>query len=118
MLPGDIRQFGRYPGCMTTPAAPAPTLTIATDKASYAPGDMITLTATYADSTTASITVSVTASAVDAASNKVSANTSFQVVTSAPAPMTVTVTDDHNDLWTQQSASAGSVVFTTSAPSS
>jgi hypothetical protein len=94
-----------------------PSLTLSTDAQSYAPGQTITLTAQYADVNTVQFTVNVTATATDAAGNAVNANTQFQVVTQAPVPMTVTVSDDHNDVWTQVSDNgAGTVVFSTSAP--
>lgn len=95
-----------------------PTLAIATDKTVYAPGETVTLTATYSDETGSSFTVNVAAAAADAASppNTANATASFMVQTSAPALMTITVTDDHSDVWSQVSNVPGSATFTTAAP--
>jgi len=95
-----------------------PTLSIATDKLVYAPGELVTLTATYSDEMGSMFTVNVAATAADAASppNTAAASTSFAVQTSAPALMTVTVTDDHSDVWTEVSNVPGSASFTTAAP--
>lgn len=102
---------------MTTPAAP--TLSVSTDKPSYNAGDTVTLTAVFTDSQTETLTVTVTSTATDAAGNSVSASTSFSSVLTAPQPMTVSVTDDHDDTYVQISDNgAGTVVFTTTAPSS
>ena len=96
-----------------------PSLSIATDKAVYAPGETVTLTATYTDEQGSAFTVNVAAAAADAASppNTANASTSFAVQTSAPALMTVTVTDDHSDMWSQVSSVPGLATFTTAAPS-
>jgi hypothetical protein len=102
---------------MTTPTPP--TLTIATDKPSYAPGETITLTCSYSDETGATFTVNVTADATDAATppNTATAATSFAVNATSSVLMTITVTDTAADSWTQQSNVPGTAVFTTVAPS-
>lgn len=102
---------------MTTPVAP--TLTIATDQASYTPGQTVTLTATYTDPNGQAFTVTVTAAAADSNDppNTVTAQTSFQVVSPATELMEVAVTDSANDTWTQVSDVPGTAVFTTTAPS-
>jgi hypothetical protein len=106
---------------VTTPTPPvAPTLTIATDSPSYAPGDVITLTASYTDENGTSFPVEVTAVAADSAAppNTATATTTFQVVTPAGALMAVTVTDDAGDAWTPSGTPViGTSVFTTTAPS-
>jgi hypothetical protein len=95
----------------------APTLTVSTDKPSYRPGETVVLTASFTDDNTQTLTVIVSATATDAAGQTASANTSFTTVVSAPAPMTVAVTDDHSDTYTQVSDNgAGTVVFNTTAP--
>ena len=96
-----------------------PTLSIATDKPVYSPGELVTLTATYSDEQGASFTVNVAAAAADAASppNTANATTSFAVQTSAPALMAVTVTDDHADTWAEVSNVPGTAILTTAAPS-
>jgi hypothetical protein len=105
---------------MTSPTPP--TLTIATDQAAYAPGDLVTLTATYTDPNGQSFPVTVTAAAADDNSppNTVTAQTTFTVNAAAiPAElMEVAVTDSADDTWTQISDAPGTAVFTTTAPSS
>lgn len=101
---------------MTTPSSP--TLSASTDKASYAPGEVVTLTAIFSDTNTQTLTVTVTAQATDAAGNVASATTQFNSVITAPEPMTVTASDDHGDVYTQVADDgAGTVVFQTTAPS-
>ena len=102
---------------MTTPTPP--TLTIATDRPSYSPGDTITLTCSYTDENGTSFPVTVTADAADNATppNTASATTTFSVVTAAGELMTVTVSDTASDSWTQVSNVIGTAVFTTPAPS-
>lgn len=96
---------------------PNPTLSVTTDKASYAAGEAVVLTAVFTDDQTETLTVVVSANATDAGGNSVSANTSFTSVVTAPQPMTVAVTDDHSDTYTQVSDNgAGTVVFSTTAP--
>jgi hypothetical protein len=105
---------------MTTPAPTAPTLTIATDRPSYAPGDTVTLTASYTDENGTSFPVTITANAADSATppnTAPPATTTFQVITAAGELMTVTVTDTASDVWTQVSNVIGTAVFTTTAPS-
>jgi hypothetical protein len=104
---------------MTTPAPVAPTLTITTDQAIYAPGDTVTLTATYVDANGTLITIGVAAQAVDnnTPPNTATAATSFQVGIAAEE-MTVTVTDTAGDVYAPVPASTvlGTAVFTTTAP--
>lgn len=103
---------------MTTPVPP--TLTIATDKPSYAPGDTVTLTASYTDANGVSFPVEVTAVAADAETppNTATATTTFQVVTAAGGLMTVTATDNAGDTWVPSGTPViGTAVLTTRAPS-
>ena len=98
---------------MTPPApAVAPTLTLAADKATYSVGDVLTLTATYSDSTSAPVTLSIVASATDAAGNSINADLSVTVNTSEQQPMTIGVTDNFGDAYTQVSNAAGVAVLT------
>jgi predicted carbohydrate-binding protein with CBM5 and CBM33 domain len=103
---------------MTTPAPIAPTLSIATAQPVYQPGDTVTLTATYVDSNgvTAVVTVNATATDTNTPPNTASASTTFQVG-QASEEMAVSVTDTANDVYTQTSATLGTAVFTTTAPS-
>lgn len=102
---------------MTTPAPP--TLTIATDQPSYAPGATVTLTASYTDDNGTSFPVTVNATATDSNDppNTATASTTFSVTTAAGELMTVTVTDSAGDAYTQVSDVIGTAVFTTTAPS-
>ena len=104
-------------GTMTNPTPP--TLTIATDQAAYAPGDLVTLTATYTDPNGQSFPVTVTAAAADSDTppNTVTAQTTFTVNAAASELMEVAVTDSADDTWTQISDVPGTAVFTTTAPS-
>lgn len=96
-----------------------PTLSVSTDKPSYTAGEQVTLTAIFTDDQTETLTVNVTSTATDANGQAVSAVTSFTSVITAPQPMTVAVTDDHGDVYTQVSDNgSGTVVFQTTAPSS
>jgi hypothetical protein len=101
---------------MTNPTPP--TLTIATDQPAYAPGDLVTLTATYTDPNGTSFPVTVTAAAADDNDppNTVTAQTTFTVNPPATELMEVAVTDSANDTWTQVSDVPGTAVFTTTAP--
>jgi hypothetical protein len=102
---------------MSTPVAP--TLTIAFNQPSYSPGDPVTLTGTYTDENGTSFPVTATMEVTDAATppNTASAQATFQVVTAAGQTMTATVTDTAGDLYTLVSNAAGTVIFTTTAPS-
>ena len=98
---------------MTTPAPVTPTLSIAADKPVYNVGDVLTLTAEYSDASVAAVTLSITASAQDAAGNVVTAEVDVQVNTQAQQPMTIGVSDSFGDSYTQVSNDAGVAVLTT-----
>jgi hypothetical protein len=97
---------------MSTPAPVTPTLSIATDKTVYNVGDVLTLTADYSDSTSAPVTLSITASASDAAGNTVNAEVSVTVNTAEQEPMTIGVTDSFGDQYSVVSNAAGVAVLT------
>jgi hypothetical protein len=104
---------------MTTPAPTAPTLSISFDKAIYAPGDVVTCTATYVDSNGVLATVNATANATDANTppNTATALGSFQVG-QASELMTVTITDTATDVYAVEGTPViGTTVLTTTAPS-
>jgi hypothetical protein len=102
---------------MTTPVPP--TLTIAFDQPSYPPGAPVTLTGTYTDQNGTSFPVTATMEVTDDATppNTASAEATFQVVTAAGQTMTATVTDTAGDVYNLVSNVAGTVIFTTTAPS-
>jgi hypothetical protein len=96
---------------MTTPAPVTPTLSLATDKATYSVGDPITVTATYSDSTVAPVQLSITASATDPAGNTVNAEVSVTVNTAEQQAMTIGITDSFGDQYTVVSNAAGVAVL-------
>jgi hypothetical protein len=99
---------------MTTPApAVTPTLSITTDKTVYNVGDVLTLTADYSDSSTAPVTLNITASASDAAGNTVNAEVSVTVNTAEQQPMTIGASDSFSDSYSIVSNAAGVAVLTT-----
>jgi len=98
---------------MTTPAPAAPTLSLAADKETYNVGDVLTLTAAYSDSSATPVTLTVTASATDAAGNTVNADISVTVNTTEQQPMTIGASDTFGDQYVVQSNAAGVAVLTT-----
>ena len=96
---------------MTAPVTP--TLSLASDKQTYNVGDVLTLTATYSDASVAPMTLTINASATDSAGNTVTADATVTVNTQAQQPMTVGVSDNFNDTYTQVSNAAGVAVLTT-----
>jgi hypothetical protein len=104
---------------MTTPTPPAstPTLTLATDATSYVVGQVLTLTATYADTQSQPSTLTISVTATDTLGNTVSATDSVTVVQQVSEQMTVVPTDSFNDTYTAQSNTVtngtGTAVFTT-----
>jgi hypothetical protein len=101
---------------MSTPSAP-PTLTLATDAASYVAGQTLTLTATYADSQAAPATLTITATATDAQNNSVTATADVTVVQQASEQMDVEATDTFGDTYAVSSNTlsngTGTAVLTT-----
>ena len=87
----------------------APTISASLDKASYAKGDNVTLTVTYADADqeTLSITVTVT----DASGN----TTGSVPVTAVVDPLTLEVDDPSGRVWTKVSDNGSVAVFKTTA---
>ena len=98
---------------MTTPAPVTPTLDIATDKAVYNVGDLLTLTARYSDSSVNTMSLTITASATDAAGNTVTATTTATVNTATQQPMTIGCSDTANDSYVVVSNEGGVAVLTT-----
>jgi len=99
---------------MTTPVQTVtPTLELATDKQVYDIGDLLTLTATYSDGSVAPVTLSITASASDAAGNVVTAEIDVTVNTQVQQPMQVGVSDSSGQQYTLVSNEAGVAVLTT-----
>lgn len=99
---------------MTTPVpSVTPTLSIATDKSTYAVGDTLTLDATYSDASVAPMTLTITASATDAAGNTVTAETTATVNTQTQQPMQIGVSDSFGDSYVVVSNAAGKATLTT-----
>lgn len=98
---------------MTTPAPVTPTLSISADKATYAVGDVLTLTADYSDASVNAMTLSITASATDSAGNTVTAETSVTVNTSEQQVMSIGVSDSFSDTYSVVSNAGGIAVLTT-----
>lgn len=100
---------------MTTPTPPAvsPTLSITTDAEVYNVNDLLTVTAQYSDASASPMTLTISATATDAAGNTVSATTTATVNTTEQQPMQVGVDDSFGDSYTQVSNAAGTAVFTT-----
>ncbi len=98
-------------GARKTTAKPgvAPTVTALLDKATYAPGDPVTLTVTYgdADNTSSSVTVTVT----DAEGNTGTA----QVVLSVVDAVSLAVSDDGGRAWVKIADNGSVASFTTTA---
>jgi hypothetical protein len=95
---------------MTTPASPI-TVSVATDQASYVPGQAITATVTYTDSSTVTDTLTVTATVTDSSGNTATGSASASVVVAADVN-DVAVADNFGDTYTQLSNANGTAVFT------
>jgi predicted carbohydrate-binding protein with CBM5 and CBM33 domain len=98
---------------MTTPAPVTPTLSIAADKATYNVGDVLTLTASYSDASVSPMTLTINASATDAAGNTVTASTEVTVNTQTQQAMNIGVSDSAGDQYVLVSNDAGVAVLTT-----
>lgn len=98
---------------MSTPTPVTPTLALTTDAPVYNVGDTLTLTAVYSDASSAPLTLTISATAVDANGVSVSATTTATVNTAAQLPMTVTPSDSFSDTYAEVSNAAGTAVFTT-----
>lgn len=96
---------------MTTPAAP-PAPVVTTDKASYNPGDPITVTVDYTDPANPGTTLTVTATVTNADGTTASSNAAVQVGGAPANPLPVSVTDSFGDAYTQTSNQPGTAVFT------
>lgn len=102
---------------MTTPAPVTPTLSVSADKSVYNVGDVLTLTADYSDSSTSPVTLSITASASDAAGNTVNAEVSVTVNTAEQQAMTIGASDSFGDSYSIVSNAGGVAVLTTTIAS-
>jgi hypothetical protein len=103
---------------MSTPAQ-GPTLNVSADKASYAPGDTLTLTVVYSDSNSVAQDLTVTVTGSDAGGASVQATTTVQVITEGtPGPMDISATDSFGDTYAVQSndGSSTAVLTTTVNP--
>jgi hypothetical protein len=99
---------------MTTPTTPVAVLTLTTDKQTYAPDDVLTLTAVYSDPEQGSQTLTITGTATDAQGNSVNATATVSVISTTDEPMTVTASDSFGDTYATSSDDGKStVVFTT-----
>ena len=98
---------------MSSPTPVSPTLALATDAPVYNVGDVLTLTATYTDASSAPLTLTINATATDANGVSVSASTTATVNTGVQLPMTVVPSDSFSDAYSEVSNDAGTAVFTT-----
>lgn len=98
---------------MTTPAPVTPTLSIATDKTVYNVGEVLTLTAHYTDASVNPVTLTINASATDAAGNTVPASITVTVNTQTQQAMTIGCSDSFGDSYSIVSNDAGVAVLTT-----
>lgn len=96
---------------MTTPTAPAAPV-VTTDKASYAPGDPITVTVEYTDPDNPGTTVTVTATVTNPDGTTATGTAQVQVGAAPASPLPVSVTDSLGGVYTQTSNQAGTAVFT------
>lgn len=86
---------------------PAPTVSLTTDKPTYAPGALITATVVYAAPAGSSWTI--TGTATDAQGNQATA------IVQISDPVTVKVTDSSNRVYTKISDNGSTAVFTATA---
>lgn len=95
---------------MTTPDPSAPVVT--TDKASYQPGDPITVTVEYTDPANPGTTLTITAVVTNGDGSTSTGTASVQVGAAPANPLPVSVTDSFGDSYVQASNEAGTAVFT------
>lgn len=95
---------------MTTPAAPA--VTVSTDKTAYNSGDPITVTVEYPDAGSAGTTLTVTAVVTNSDGTTATGTAEVQVGAVAAVALPVSVTDSFGSSYTQQSNEPGTAVFT------
>jgi mevalonate kinase len=102
---------------MTTPPAGTPTLSLATDADSYIAGQLLTLTASYADSQSNPVTLTISSTMTDADGNTASASVDVTVVEQASESMDGTPTDNFGDTYTEVSNTlsngTGTAIYTT-----
>jgi len=96
---------------LTTPTPPAAPV-VTTDKASYSPGDPITITVEYVDPSNPGTTLTVTAVVTNPDGSSSTGTASVQVGAAPANPLPVSVTDSFGDTYTQTSNDAGTAVFT------
>lgn len=95
---------------MTTPTAPA--VTVSTDQTSYAVGDTITVTVDYTDPGNPGTTLTVTATVTNSDGTTSTGTAEVQVGATAAVALPVAVTDSFGDTYTQSSNVPGTAVFT------
>jgi hypothetical protein len=101
---------------LTTPAPAADTVTVTTDKSSYAVGDPITVTVEYTDPANPGTALTVTATVTNG-DGSTSTGTVAVTVGGTPAqPLPVAVSDSFGTAYTQQSSEAGTAVFAGTVP--
>jgi hypothetical protein len=96
---------------LTTPTPPAAPV-VTTDKASYSPGDPITVTVEYTDPANPGTTLTITAVVTNGDGTTSTGTASVQVGAAPANPLPVAVTDSFGDNYTQTSNDAGTAVFT------
>lgn len=85
---------------------PAPTVSASLNKATYVPGEVMSLTVNYADADTQTLTVTVTVT--DSQGN----SSAPSVVTAVIDPSTITVSSSPARTWTNQSDNGSVAVYT------
>lgn len=96
---------------MTTPA-PDLILNVSLDKATYAPGDVVTVTATMLQVSQMTVTVSGTTEA----GTTVNGTGTGNVETPPSGTVTFGISDSMNGTWSQVSSAGGVGVFTETLP--
>lgn len=83
-----------------------PTVSASLNKSSFAPGEQMILTVSYADADNRPITVTVVVS-----DNEGNTSDPVKIVANITDTVTISVTDDGNRTWTKQSDSGTVAVF-------
>lgn len=89
---------------------PAPTVSASLNKATYTPGELMTLTVNYGDPDRQTLTITVTVEDTEAGTGPATAT-----VTAVIDPLTVTVDDSSGRTWTKQSDTGTVAVYTATA---
>ncbi len=89
---------------------PAPTVSASLNEATYAPGEMMTLTVNYGDPDRQTLTITVTVEDTEAGTGPATAT-----ATAVIDPLTVTVVDSAGKTWTKQTDTGTVAVYTATA---